>query len=157
MNSDGNKSKATIEVSRVIDATPQRLYELVSDLPRMGEWSNENRGGRWLRGATAASVGARFRGRNRNGWRRWTTVAKVTTADPARAFVFDVSSFGLKIARWGYLFEAVDGGTKVTETWLDQRNSLFGKVTGLVVGVRDRHEFNSKGMERTLERLGAAA
>jgi len=41
-----------IEVERTIAATPQRLYELVSDLQRMGEWSPENCGGRWVRGAS---------------------------------------------------------------------------------------------------------
>ena len=43
-----------IEVSETVTAKADRLYELVSDLPRMGEWSPENTGGKWLGGATAS-------------------------------------------------------------------------------------------------------
>ena len=37
-------------VSVVIDiaSTPERLYAMVADLTRMGEWSPENQGGEWL-------------------------------------------------------------------------------------------------------------
>ncbi|MBV8986815.1 MAG: SRPBCC family protein, partial [Acidimicrobiia bacterium] len=34
-----------IEESIDIDAPPERLYDMVSDLSRMGEWSPENLGG----------------------------------------------------------------------------------------------------------------
>ena len=56
-----------IEESIDIDAPPERVYDMVADLSRMGEWSPENQGGKWLRGATGASQGARFKGRNRIG------------------------------------------------------------------------------------------
>ena len=50
-----------VEVTKVIAATPERVYELVSDLPRMGEWSPENTGGSWIKGATGPAVGAKFK------------------------------------------------------------------------------------------------
>ena len=65
------------EVSVTIAAPAERLYDLISDLPRMGEWSPENCGGKWVKGATGPVVGARFRGHNRKGWRRWTTLVTV--------------------------------------------------------------------------------
>ena len=37
------------EVSERIDAPAERVYDLVSDLPAMGRFSPENRGGRWPR------------------------------------------------------------------------------------------------------------
>ena len=43
------------------------LYDLVSDLPRMGEWSPENTGGKWVNGAAGPVVGARFKGSNKSG------------------------------------------------------------------------------------------
>lgn len=147
---------ATVSVSRVIAATPERLYVLISDLTRMGEWSPENMGGRWMNGASGPATNARFKGKNRNGWRRWTTVARVVVADPPREFVFIVTSRGFPVAKWGYVLEAVTGGTKVTETWYDNRSPLFAKVSSTAVGVRDRAEFNRIGMEKTLERLAAA-
>ena len=60
-----------IEVSRVVSASPERVYELVSDLPRMGEWSPENTGGKWVKGATGPAVGALFEGTNRLGKKKW--------------------------------------------------------------------------------------
>ena len=46
-----------IEVAREIAATPEVVWALVSDLPRMGDWSPENDGGEWVKGATGPAVG----------------------------------------------------------------------------------------------------
>ena len=146
-----------VEVSRVIAATPQRIYELVSDLPRMGEWSPEATGGKWLRGATGPAVGARFKGTNRKGRIRWSTAVKVVTAEPGNEFAFDVAAMGFGVARWGYRMEAVDGGTKVTEYWDDHRNWVVAKLTGFVLSVPDRATHNATTMEQTLANVAAAA
>ncbi len=145
-----------VEVSRTVNATPERMYELISDLPRMGEWSPENAGGKWHKGATGPTVGAKFKGKNHKGWRRWSTIATVFTADPGAEFAFDVTTTGVRIARWGYRLEAAEGGTTVTEYWDDHRSPLIAKITGIAVGARDRPSHNRAGMEHTLERLAAA-
>ena len=36
----------------MIDTTPERVYDLVSDMPRMGEWSPECQRVEWADGAT---------------------------------------------------------------------------------------------------------
>src|SRR5438067_4322486 len=111
-----------IEESIDIDAPPERLYEMVSDLSRMGEWSPENLGGTWLGGAAGATAGARFKGRNRSGWRRWRTVCRVVTADPGREVSWESSALGLKVALWRYRFEPNGrGGTTVIESTEDRR------------------------------------
>ena len=51
-------------MSRVIAASAAEWYDMVSDLRRMGEWSPENRGGAWIKGARGPAVGARFKGSN---------------------------------------------------------------------------------------------
>jgi hypothetical protein len=79
------------------------------------------------------------------------------TADPGREFAFDVTSAGLKVARWGYRLAAVEGGTEVTEYWSDHRSPAIAKITGVVVGVADRAQHNRAGMEQTLERLATAS
>ncbi|CAB4364197.1 MAG: SRPBCC family protein [Actinobacteria bacterium] len=145
-----------VEVSRTIAATPERLYALISDLPRMGEWSLENNGGKWLKGATGPTVGAKFKGKNSKGFRRWSTIATVVTADAGREFTFDVTVAGLKVARWGYRLESVDGGTKVTQYWDDHRVKVMKVLTGLALNVPDRASHNTAGMEHTLEQLAAA-
>ena len=69
-----------VSVTRDIAASPAKVWEMLSDLPRMGEWSPENTGGKWVRGATGPAVGARFVGSNRNGKKRGPPRARSRTA-----------------------------------------------------------------------------
>lgn len=148
---------ANIVVSRHINASPEKVWALVTDLPRMGEWSPENDGGSWTGGASAAAVGAKFKGLNSNGKKKWSTMSKVTVLEAPRSFAFDVSVLGLAIAGWSYEIEAQDGGTIVTETWIDKRGKVAMLVGGPASGVKDRESHNRAGMEKTLEGLAAAA
>ena len=56
------------EASIEIHASPDAVYDLVADLPRMGEWSPENIGGEW-QGGGSGKMGDRFIGHNRAGER----------------------------------------------------------------------------------------
>ena len=145
-----------VEVSRTISASPEQLYALISDLPRMGEWSQENNGGKWIKGAVGPAVGARFKGKNSKGVIRWSTLLTVATADPGKEFAFDVKAMGMKVARWGYRLEATEGGTTVTEYWDDHRVPPVKAITGLALNVRDRATHNAAEMEHTLAALAAA-
>jgi hypothetical protein len=49
-----------VSVTTQIEAPATTVWALVADLPRMGEFSPENDGATWLKGATSATVGARF-------------------------------------------------------------------------------------------------
>jgi uncharacterized protein YndB with AHSA1/START domain len=144
-----------VEVSRTIIASPQQLYELVSDLPRMREWSPETTGGSWIKGATGPAVGARFKGVNSTGGKPWTTTSIVDVADPGKEFTFRVVVGPVKVARWSYRFAAVDGTTTVTETWDDQRPSLIRRLKG-PARVTDRATHNRAGMVATLDKLAAS-
>src|SRR5262249_38868847 len=75
------------EASIEIHASPEAVYDLVSDLPRMGEWSPENIGGEW-QGGGSGKVGDRFIGRNRAGERTWAVPVLVTRAERGRCFEF---------------------------------------------------------------------
>jgi uncharacterized protein YndB with AHSA1/START domain len=146
-----------VAVTRDIAAPAGLVWELVSDLTRMGEWSPENRGGVWVKGSTGPVPGARFKGANRNGDKSWATAVKVIDADPGRRFSFLVSVGPFKIAEWSYDFEETADGCRVTETWIDRRSSLAKKASGPASGVQDRTEHNRRGMEQTLRALAAAA
>jgi uncharacterized protein YndB with AHSA1/START domain len=146
-----------VEVSTEIKADPATVYRLVSDLPRMGEWSPENTGGRWLDGSTGPAPGARFRGSNKHGFRRWSTSVQVTAADEGREFAFDVTYGPLSIATWRYTFEADGDTTVVTESWADRRPGWMRAASGPVMGVMDRAGHNRRNMEATLAALKAAA
>src|SRR6202021_1396406 len=62
--------------SHDIAAPAEKVWALVSDLPRMGEWSPENAGGKWVKGATGPALGAVFEGTNKHGFRPWATMAR---------------------------------------------------------------------------------
>ena len=146
-----------IEVERKIAASPEVVWALVSDLPRMGEWSPENNGGTWIRGATGPTPGAKFKGRNEHGSHRWSTTVKVVDAIPGERFSFRVTVGPLKVAEWSFDIEATDRGCRVTETWVDQRSEFMKKLGGKASGVDDRVEHNRAGMKQTLAGVAAAA
>jgi hypothetical protein len=130
---------------------------MVADLPRMSEWSPENEGATWLRGATGAKPGAKFSGSNQNGKKRWTTAGTIVDADPGRLLTFRITAKGFKVAEWRYAFETTATGCRVTETWIDQRGSIAKTLGKPVSGVGDRADHNRATMEQTLERLKVAA
>jgi uncharacterized protein YndB with AHSA1/START domain len=150
--------ETVVTVEREIAAPADELWAMVSDVTRMGEWSPEATGAKWLKGATGPALGARFTGRNAAGWRRWSTAGEVVECDPGTAFAFDVSAGPFKVATWSYRFEPTATGTKVTEQWHDRRTGRLMAVLGkLASGVGDRATHNRTGMETTLDNLAAAA
>jgi len=145
-----------VEVEERIAADPDELYRLISDVTNMGRWSPENHSCRWLKGATGPAVGAKFRGANRSGWRRWSTTATVVAADPGRRFAFEVAFGGMRIARWTYTFEPDGDSTRVVERWDDLRMRPLKSTSKVVMGVKDRPGHNRAGMEQTLAALKAS-
>ncbi len=146
-----------VSVSRDIGASTDRVWAMVSDLTRMGEWSPENVGGEWTGGSTGPEPGARFRGANKNGRKEWASMVTVVDSDPGRRFSFRVTAFGIKVADWGYDLESTPTGCRVTETWTDLRPSWFKPLSRMATGVSERRSHTRSGIELTLERLGTAA
>jgi len=99
--------------SVVVARSPEDLYDMVSDVTRMGEWSPVCTTCWWEDGQ-GPRPGAWFTGRNELPERVWETRSQVVTADRGREFAFVV---GGSWVRWGYTFTPVDGGTQVTESW----------------------------------------
>ena len=145
------------EVSLRIDAPPERLYEIVTDVANMGRLSPECIGGAWQGGATGPAVGATFKGRNKRGIARWSTKNVVVEAEPGKAFAFETQQSG---TRWTYRFEPAGDGTIVTESRAAWRSRpLLAKVFSALAlgGVADHDQEMRDGMLATLERLKAAA
>lgn len=149
---------ADVEVTEQVRAEPSVVYDLVSDVTRMGSWSPETTSCRWLGGATGPAVGARFRGTNRHGpLLRWTTTCTVTAAEPGRRFAFDVDFAGVPIARWVYDLEPTPTGCTVTESWDDRRGRPLQIASVPLMGIADRAEHNRRSMQTTLTALRLAA
>lgn len=149
MTADEPNASAQVEVSAPADD----VYSLVSDPSKLADLAEEYQGYSWLGGASGAKVGARFRGKNKSGVARWSTVAEVTDAVPGRRFAFDVSSFGFPVARWQYEIEPTENGCQVTESTWDRRGPVLRVVGSLLTGTKDRDEHNQRNIELTLSRL----
>lgn len=147
---------ADVTESLHIDAPAELVYDLVADLPRMGEWSPECERVIWRGSATSTRPGARFVGHNRRGTVRWMTFGKVVGAERGRYLAFDIHVGPIQVSRWEYLFEAdADGGCTVTERWTDRRSSMQRNLADRVVG--ERSEINRRGMKLTLVALKRVA
>jgi uncharacterized protein YndB with AHSA1/START domain len=151
------KAEADATGSVKIDAAPETVYALITDLDAMAELAEETAVMRWTKGASGATAGATFRGSNRNGRRHWTTTCTVTDAEPGRRFAFDVTHTGVPVARWEYEIAATESGCTVTETTWDRRPGWFARPSFLVTGVRGRGGANSAHIQATLARLKARA
>ena len=140
-------------------APPERIWELLSDVTRIGRYSPETFEAEWLDGATGPAVGAKFRGhvkRNENFPVLYWTKCEVTECEPGKVFEFVVIIRERPVNRWRYEFvAAADGGTDVTESF-DLGDNLFTKIWRPIGGfLRERR--NRRDMLRTLERVKAVA
>ena len=137
-------------------ATPQAVWDLVSDVTRIGEFSPETFEAEWLDGATGPAVGARFRGhvnRNNRGVKYWTE-CRVTDSVPGQAFAFDVVVGNRVVNSWRYdIAPAAGDGTDVTESFALDQNP-FTRVYWLLLGWA-RGRTNREGMRTTLNRIKA--
>lgn len=135
---------------------PKVVYDMVADVTRMGEyspickscwWDDDNRG-----------VGAWFTGHNETPERTWETRSQVVVAEPGSEFAFQVG--GDKV-RWGYSLEAVEGGTRLTETWnvlpaaIDMFQERYGE--NAQAELDNRIEAAHTGIPATLAAIKAAA
>jgi hypothetical protein len=139
-------------------APPAAVWDLVTDVTRIGEFSPETLEGRWVGGATGPAVGARFQGhvkRNGRGPMYWTT-CKVTICEPEKDFAFlvEVPGIGAGVNTWRYQLAAVGSGTDVTESFT-LTPSLFIRGYWTLFG-RMRSKTNRRGMTETLSRIAAA-
>jgi uncharacterized protein YndB with AHSA1/START domain len=144
-----------IEVTRDIAAPPEAVYAAISDVTRMGEWSEECHSCEWHDGSDGPVVGATFDGHNRHGTNEWTSQGKVIEAEPGRAFAFEVSMMDFHYATWGYRIEPTDTGSRVTEWNEDLRPESVMAMSKEISGVDDRAARNRDTMSGTLERLAA--
>jgi hypothetical protein len=101
-------------------AEPLTVYELVSDVTRIGEWSPECRRAKWLGDDEGPVVGARFKGHNRWKLNRWARICEVTDATPGEAFEFrTVPGRGPSAdsSTWRYEIQRTESGSRVTESY----------------------------------------
>jgi uncharacterized protein YndB with AHSA1/START domain len=136
-------------------APPERVFDLVSDVTRIGRYSPETFEAEWIEGATGPAVGAKFRGhvkRNGKGPIYWTTCT-VLECEPGREFAFGVGSPDRPLNIWRYHLEPSGDGTDVTESFQLADRAWLRLYWALLGWARGRT--NREGMQTTLERIKA--
>jgi uncharacterized protein YndB with AHSA1/START domain len=138
-----------------MNATPEQVWALVSDVTRTGEFSPETFEAEWLDGATGPAVGVTFRGhvnRNNSGMKYWTTCT-IVTCEPNRDFAFTVGVGSQTVNTWRYQLAPSGDGTDVTESF-QLTPSIGTRIYWALLGWA-RGRTNRRGMQTTLERIKA--
>jgi uncharacterized protein YndB with AHSA1/START domain len=112
----GTTNEAGVIVSKTLEATveiaasPGQVWDVISDLKRMGEWSPQCRkmivrGGAVGPGTTTINV-------NRKGLLVWPTTAKVIGFDAGRSLKFRINE---NRTIWSFTLEPTETGTRVVQ------------------------------------------
>ena len=143
-----------------IEAPPERVWPLVSDIHLMPELSTELQEVSWLDGVTAPALGHRFSGRNANAiLGSWETVSTVVACDPPRCFAWAVGDPGHPSATWRFTLRPDGTGTRL-EQWYQMgpaRSGLNVAIDAMpdkeakIVFVRLRE--HETGMKHNLEAI----
>lgn len=144
-----------IEGSVDIAATPSVVWNLVSDLKRMGEWSPQCR--KMIVFGKEVKRGTRTLNLNGRGKLRWPTNAKVVAFEPNRRLAFQIVE---NRTIWTYDLEATEFGTRLTESRSAPKgvSKVSNVLTQNVLGGTDNFEVElDGGINTTLSRIKAAA
>ena len=154
----------TVQTEIEIDAPRDVVWQLVTDLAAMGEFSPEYVGGEWNPPSDGPAVGARFTGTNARGDVTWQTTAEVIACEPERLFSFRIGNADDPSTTWRFQFHP----TKAGGTRLVQSCALGTAQSPLTAAIADRPDREEvivanrtaellRNMSATLEALRAKA
>ncbi|MGV0838119.1 SRPBCC family protein [Mycolicibacterium thermoresistibile] len=137
-----------------INAPVARVWDLISDLSRMPQWSPQCRRMRLL---GELRPGARTINLNRRGLMVWPTTSTITEVIPEQKLAFRVNENNTV---WSYELEPTDSGTRLIETRHAENgvkavsNFLVNRFMG---GVPSFEQELIDGMNASLARIKTAA
>jgi uncharacterized protein YndB with AHSA1/START domain len=147
-------SRDVVSVDRVIPASPQAIFDLVADPARHREidGSGTVRGPRGGAGGQRLGLGSRF-GMSMKMGVPYAMESTVIEFDEPRLIAWQTTGptrLGRMVGGriWRYQLEAVEAGTKVTESWDISQESVLTRPM-----VRPAANKTAKKMAATLERI----
>src|SRR5215208_200474 len=137
-----------------INAPVSKVWELVSDLKRMPEWSPQCR---MMKPLGRVRQGTRTINLNRRNRLFWPTTCTVMEVIPEKKVAFRVD---INHTIWSYELEPTDTGTRLVESRHAENGvTAFSNmsVNALMGGVPSFEQELVDGMKKTLSRIKAAA
>jgi len=111
---DGPTTSADV----LIDASPEQVWAVVSDITVPVRFSTELIGAEWLDGATGPQEGARFIGRSSHqAVGEWETTSVVTVCEECRPLEWAVGDPAEPAATWRFTISESPTGTVLTQ-WM---------------------------------------
>jgi uncharacterized protein YndB with AHSA1/START domain len=108
----------TVEVDTWIDAPPERVWALVSDVELMPSMSAELQSVRWQDGCSGPALGARFIGHSKHdALGEWETTSYIVEYEPLRVFAWAVEDPDRPTALWRFSLQSRNGGTQLSQ-WM---------------------------------------
>jgi dimethylaniline monooxygenase (N-oxide forming) len=146
-------SVAEDRVTVFIAADPNSVWDMISDITRMGQWSPECYRAMWL--TSRRGKGALFLGLNKDRDLTWPSPAIVTESDRGRVFAFRAASGVL----WRYRLTAQNGGCLLVEERITSGEFRWVKKAYRVFlgGYGRRMDVLRVGMQLTVDRIKAVA
>jgi hypothetical protein len=139
-----------------IDAEPEAAYDVLADVTRMGELSEECENAVWVDGADGPAIGARFRSSIRYRHLRWHRICEVLAAERGREFAYRTLPTGplRHITEFRFRFGRQGEVTHVTADSVLVRAGLVSRVLTRLIG---RPEALQRDLEAMLGRLKTLA
>ena len=101
-----------LEASIDIAAPPAQVWEVVSDVRRMSEWSPQVDSTRLRDGFEQVGLGAEFTNKNSHGELPWVTHGRIVRFEPEREIAFRIEENWVV---WSFVLDPYDGGTRLTQ------------------------------------------
>ena len=154
----------TVEVD--VAASPERVWELVSDINISAQFSNEFQGAEWV-DADGPRVGASFVGRNERADvnRKWETTSYVVACEPNRVFSWNVNDRDQPSAQWRFELERIPGGTRLRQRLIigpslsatgRAMEENPGQALQILASRREQHQGNMNLTVQGIKRLAEA-
>lgn len=117
-----------VEVSIRIERRPEEVWDLITDVGRIGEFSPETVGAEWLDGASGPEVGARFQGKNKFAMFEWSRVCTVDESESPTRFGYKVGDRfdGSPTGRWSFELAADGEATIVVQRYVHDPKGRSG-------------------------------
>ncbi|MDH3500210.1 MAG: SRPBCC family protein [Acidimicrobiia bacterium] len=135
----------TTELSLEVEASPESIWEYVTDIELAARFSEEFQGAEWIDGP--ARPGATFRGRSRHPRiGEWETTSTIIACEPGRTFAWAVGDTSSPAAVWTFIIEQSEEASVLT-----YRMQLGPGPSGLRVAIERFPDREAEIIQRRIE------